>query len=339
MRNDMRIIIDAMGGDHAPEEIIKGTAQAVKACDAAFVLVGDQDRIIRLAAENGISSDRYTVVHASNVISMDDKPLAAIQHKKDSSMAVGLRLLANGEGDAFVSAGNTGALFSGATLIVKRIAAVHRAAIGTVLPGTKPCLLLDAGANVSVTEAYLEQFAVMGSAYMKKMYGIAHPTVGLLNNGTEEGKGTPLQIEANKRLGANGAIHYTGNVEASAALFGACDVLVCDGFTGNVFLKAIEGMGMRILRALKETYTKSMLTKLSFLPVKRPFAQMKKEFDPAEHGGSPLLGISKPVIKAHGSSNAKAFKNAVFQAISTLEGNVCGQIADEISALAVNMEE
>ena len=237
-------------------------------------------------------------------------------------MVVALKLLADGKGDALVSAGNTGALFSGATLIVKRADGIKRAAIGTLLPGAKPCLLLDAGANVSVTEEYLEQFAVIGSSYMRTMYGINNPEVGILNNGTEEGKGTSLQIEAGKRLRRNETINFVGNVEASAVMAGVCDVVVCDGFTGNVFLKATEGMGKQILSSLKETFSENMITKFSYSLVRKKIRKIKKRFDPSEHGGSPFLGISKPVIKAHGSSDAIAFENAIFQAIRYAESNI-----------------
>lgn len=332
----MRVIIDVMGGDNAPLEMLKGALDAAGECEAEFVLVGDQDRIARVAEENGFDLSRFELVHAPSVISMEDDPITVIHKKKDSSMVVGLRKLAAGEGEAFVSAGNTGALFAGATLIAKRARGVQRAAIGTVLPGSKPCLLLDAGANVTVVAEYLEQFAIMGSAYMRKMYDLAAPTVGLLNNGTEDCKGTALQIEANGRLAANQSIRYVGNVEASAVLFGACDVLVTDGFTGNVFLKAIEGMGKYMMASLKRIFTKNILMKLSALLVKKPISLIKKDFDPAEHGGSPILGLAKPVIKAHGSSDARAFRNAIFQAIRYAESGVIPEIAEAAQQFAAS---
>ncbi len=334
----MRIIIDAMGGDNAPLEIIRGTVDAARECRAELTLVGNKELILKTAEENGLDISCFDTVHSESVITMEDDPIIAIQRKKDSSMAMGLRLLASGEGDAFVSAGNTGALFSGASIIAKKAKGVGRAAIGTVLPGTVPCLLLDAGANVSVTEEYLEQFAVMGSAYMRKMYGIDSPKVGLLNNGTEDCKGTALQIAANRCLRENSYINYVGNVEGSAALFGTCDVLICDGYTGNIFLKAIEGMGKRILSSLRDVYSKNIISKLSYLIVKKPFGKMKKAFDPKEHGGSPILGLSKPVIKAHGSSDAKAFKNAIFQAVRFTESGAIGDIAAAAEKFAENLK-
>jgi len=319
----MRIIVDAMGGDNAPKEIINGILSAVSKTDDTFIVVGNKSDVLRYIKDHSAINKQIEIVHTEQIIAMDDDPLTAIQKKKDSSMVVALKLLADGKGDALVSAGNTGALFSGATLIVKRTTGIKRAAIGTLLPGAKPCLLLDAGANVSVTEEYLEQFALIGSSYMQTMYGMENPKVGILNNGTEECKGTTLQIEAGKRLRANESINFIGNVEASAVMAGVCDVVVCDGFTGNIFLKASEGMGKQILSALKDVYSETMITKLSYILVQKKIRKIKKRFDATEHGGSPFLGISKPVIKAHGSSNAIAFENAIYQAKRYAESKMC----------------
>lgn len=313
----MRIIIDVMGGDNAPSEIIKGTSFAAKEDSADFVLVGDRDLILQAAKENGLDESRFTVVHTASVITMEDHPLTAVQKKKDSSLMLGLSLLAKGEGNAFVSAGNTGALFAGATLVVKRLEGFVRAAIGTVLPGLSPCLLLDSGANVTVSSEQLEQFAVMGSAYMQKSCGISEPTVGLLNIGTEECKGTPVHVEANRRLAASDSIHYVGNVEANAVLFGVCNVLVTDGFTGNILLKTVEGMGKFFLKHVGSAVSQSCDTTLQ-----KSFSRLAHAFDPAEQGGAPILGLSKPVIKAHGSSDARAFKNAVLEAVRFAKSGV-----------------
>lgn len=318
----MRIIIDAMGGDNAPDEILKGVIAASDRCDVEITLVGNEREIIRCINQNNADIARFDIIHTESVVGMGDDPLIAIQTKKDSSMMISLKLLAEGYGDAFVSAGNTGALFSGATLIVKRAEGVKRAAIGTLLPGAKPCLLLDAGANVSVTEEYLEQFAEIGSSYMKKMFGLESPKVGILNNGTEDGKGTPLQIETGKRLKVNQNVNFIGNIEASSVMKGECDVVVCDGFTGNIFLKASEGVGHIALKALKEVYSENLITKLSYLMINKKIKKLKKLFDSAEYGGSPILGISKPVIKAHGSSDAYAFMNAILQAVKYAESNI-----------------
>lgn len=311
----MRVIIDAMGGDHAPDEIVKGACSAAGKYNADITLVGKEDEILRCAEQYGIDISDFEIIHTDETISMEDAPLTAVHKKKNSSMMVALKLLAEGHGDVLVSAGNTGALFSGASIIVRRAAGIKRAAIGTLLPGVKPCLLLDAGANVTVTEEYLEQFAVIGTSYMRKLYGIERPEVGLLNNGTEECKGTPLLIETLKRLKSNDGINFIGNVEATAVMAGVCDVVVCDGFTGNIFLKATEGIGKQILTLMSGVYTENIISKLSYLLIRKKMSKLKKRLDPAEYGGSPILGISKPVIKAHGSSNAVAFENAVFQGI------------------------
>ena len=311
----MKIIVDVMGGDNAPEETVKGVIQAAGEQNAEFVLVGNRNDIERIAKENEFDLKNTEIVHTEDVVYMEDDPISVVRTKPNSSMAVGLKMLAEGKGDAFVSTGNTGALFTGATLIVRKAKGVQRAGIGTVLPCKNPVLLLDTGANVTVTEENLEQFAIMGSAYIHKMYGIERPRVGLLNNGAEECKGTELQRAAYKRLSENKDINFVGNIEGSVLPFDVCDVLVTDGFTGNILLKSIEGVGKLMMGMLKEAFTASAATKLSYLLVKPQLRSMKKALDPAEHGGAPILGIAKPVIKAHGSSNAKAFKNAIRQAI------------------------
>ncbi|MBP3852207.1 MAG: phosphate acyltransferase PlsX, partial [Erysipelotrichaceae bacterium] len=237
----MKVIVDVMGGDNAPKDILKGVFIAARKIDDDFILVGNKEMIMHYIEKENIDLDRFDIVPSYSVIAMDDDPITSIYHKKDSSMVIALHLLKQGEGDVVVGAGNTGAFFSAASLIVKRREGIKRAAIGTLLPGLSPCLLLDAGANISVTDQYMEQFARIGSEYMREMFNIKYPTVGLLNNGTEEGKGTALQIETAKRLRKNEEIRFVGNVEASSVLKGVCDVVVCDGFTGNIFLKATEG--------------------------------------------------------------------------------------------------
>ena len=326
----MRVIVDIMGGDKAPFETLKGAVEASRSLNASFILVGDRAEIERIAAEQKYDLRRFEIVDAPTVITMQDAPLSVVRAKKDSSMSVGLHLLAEGKGDAFVSTGNTGALFTGATLIVRKVRGIQRAAIGTLLPTANiPTVLLDTGANVTVTDEYLEQFAVMGSAYIRKMFGISAPSVGLLNNGTEEQKGTPLHIEAYQRLSACPSINFIGNVEANSACYGACNVLVTDGFTGNVFLKSIEGASKVLMKAIKGVFTKNSISKLSALLIKKSLDEMKKTFDPSEYGGSPFLGISKPVVKAHGSSDARAFANAIRAAVTYAESGVIYDIAEE----------
>lgn len=323
----MKIIVDVMGGDHAPEETVKGAIQAANEFDAEFIWVGNRDDMERIAKENEFDLSRVETVHADEVITMEDNPVLVVRGKQNSSMSIGLKMLAEGKGDAFVSTGNTGALFTGANLIVRKLKGVLRPGIGAILPLQNPVLLLDTGANVTVTEENLEQFGVMGAAYMRKMYGIENPRVGLLNNGTEECKGTELQQAAYRRLKNNPDINFVGNVEGNAVAFDTCDVLVTDGFTGNIFLKGTEGLGKMLLGKLKEMFKSSPLTLLAALAIKKHIKGMKKQFDSSEHGGAPILGIAKPVIKAHGSSNAKAFKNAIRQAIQCANSGMNEEIA------------
>lgn len=325
----MKILVDVMGGDNAPLETVKGACDAAKEYAADYTLIGDREQIEKIAAENGLDLSRFTIVHTTDVMTMEDDPLSIRRAKKDSSMAVGLRMLANGEGDAFVSTGNTGALFAGATLLVRRIPGIQRSALATVLPGQNPVMLLDCGANVVVEPAYLEQFALMGSIYMKKMFSLESPRVALLNNGTESCKGTPVQVEAYQRLSQLKCINFVGNVEANRFAFNTCDVLVTDGFTGNILLKGIEGLGKLLFGSIKETLRGGALTMLGAALIKKPMRAMKKSMDPNEYGGAPLLGIAHPVIKAHGSSNAKAFKNAIRQAIQYAESGMIEEIAKE----------
>lgn len=324
----MKIIVDVMSGDKAPLEMLKGVDQAASELSGyEFAIVGNESEIKRIAEENGIDITKFEIVHADTVIYMDDDPILAVRGKKDSSMSVGLQMLADGKGDAFVSAGNTGALFTGASLIVRKLKGVLRPAIATVMPFKPPVLLLDSGANLVINEEIMEQFAYMGSTYMKKMYDLEFPRVGILNNGEEECKGLPLQIESYKRLSANDDINFVGNIEANRLMKDTCDVLVTDGFTGNILLKTVEGMGKMVLGLLKGIFYKNIITKLSAAVIKKPLGSIKKDFDPAEHGGAPILGVAKPVIKAHGSSNAKAFKNAIHQAVKYASSGATEDIA------------
>ena len=325
----MIVIVDCMGGDKAPLEVVKGAYAASLEYNANFILVGDKTEILRIADEEGYDLRRFDIVDAPVTVEMTDPPLAVMKAKKDSSMNVALTMLAEGKGDALVSTGNTGALFTGATLIVRKIKGIKRPAIASILPMTPPVLLLDSGANITVTPAYLEQFAIMGSIYMHKIYGLSAPRIGLLNNGAEETKGTELQLEAYKLLSESPSLNFVGNIEANMVPKDACDVLVTDGFTGNILLKSIEGMGKLMLRTMKDIFFTDLKAKLSALLIKKKLNEVKAVFDPNEHGGAPILGISKPVIKAHGSSNAKAVKNAIRQAIAYAESGVIYNIARE----------
>ncbi|MEG2595476.1 MAG: phosphate acyltransferase PlsX [Ruthenibacterium sp.] len=335
----MNIIIDAMGGDNAPAEILKGAADAVREYGVSIIAVGNEQAIQDAASEENIDMTGIRIVNAMETISMCDEPTAAIRGKKDSSMVVGLRLLTAGEGDAFVSAGSTGALLAGATLIVKRLKGVKRPAIGTVIPGSsQPYLLLDAGANVECRPEMLDAFATMGSVYMEKAMGIQNPSVALVNNGAEESKGTPLYVAAHQLLKANAHIRFVGNIEPKDVPKGDVNVVVCDGFTGNVILKLIEGTGKMLVHEIKKVFMKNAVSKLAYLMVKSGMKDFKGKLDADEHGGALMMGVCKPVIKAHGSSGAKAFKNAIRQAKNCVESHVVETMRDNLAAAAAEEE-
>lgn len=331
----MKIILDAMGGDNAPAEILKGAAAATAAWpDVEILAVGDAEKIAACVKENAIEMKNIEIVNATEVIEMCDEPARAVRAKKDSSMVVGLRMLAEGKGDAFVSAGSTGALHVGASLIVRTVKGVKRPALATVIPGKTPFLLLDCGANVECRVSMLEAFGVMGSVYMNKVMGLEQPRVALVNNGAEESKGTPTYVEAHQLLKNNKAIHFVGNIEPRDIPAGHADVVVADGFTGNVVLKLTEGLAKYFGSKLKEMFKKSLGTKVGYLLLKGGVADFKKSMDADEYGGAPLLGTRRPVIKAHGSSNARAIQNAIRQARLCVENDLCGVMAESLANLA-----
>ncbi len=340
----MKIIIDAMGGDNAPFEIVKGAVTASKEFDVDIILTGKGDEILKCLRDIGEKElpPKIEIAHASEVISNCDDPSTVTRQKKDSSMSVGLRMLRDGAGDAMVSAGSTGALLSGATLIVKRIKGIRRAALSPFLPNKNGGVLLcDCGANVECTPEYLLQFAFMGSYYAKSVYGVSNPRIALLNNGTEESKGTALCKEAYALLreaGDKGLINFVGNTEAREVMLGSCDVAVCDGFTGNIFLKGMEGVGMFILSEFKSILKKNFKSKIAALLIKDDVMELKKKLDPDEVGGTALLGINKPVIKAHGSSDAYAIRSAVRQAINTVNAGVVEKIQENIEFMKYSQE-
>lgn len=321
----MKIILDAMGGDKGPVEVVKGAVEGRRNLNTDVILVGNEE-ILRAEAEKlNLDLTGIQIVHASDTITMEDDPMS-IRQKTDSSMRVALKLLCDGEGDALVSCGNTGALQTGATLFVKRIRGVHRAAIASLLPLTCPTLLLDGGANISVTEEHLTQFAIMGSVYMEKLYNLPSPRVGLLNNGSEEKKGTPLQQETYQWL-KECDVNFIGNVEGKEIPFGKCDVLVTDGFTGNIALKTIEGMASFVVGKFKEIFKSNLLGLAAAAMIKKRLDVLKAQMDTRTHGGAPLLGISRPVIKAHGNSDALAIENAMRQAITYVNTGVISEIS------------
>ena len=329
----MKIIIDVMSGDNAPEEIIKGVFMAHEEYPTVDMVMTGNKYIIEdfcREAELELDDPALSVVHTESVITMEDPALSVVRDKADSSMGKALKMLASGEADAMVSAGNTGALHAGSTLVVRRIKGIGRSAIATILPLETPMLLIDAGANTEVTKEQLEQFAIMGSIYMNKIFGIEHPRVGLANNGTEATKGTALLKEAYIHLEACEHINFVGNIEGKQIPFSECDVLVCDGFTGNMILKLTEGLAKFFMGKVKQVFMRTPATKAAGLVMKPQIKEFKKQFDASEYGGAPLLGISKPVVKAHGSSDAVALKNAIRQTIDFVNTGIIKELARQV---------
>lgn len=335
----MKVIVDAFGGDNAPREIIKGAKLAADELGYDIVLVGDEEKIKGEAIKNNVSIENMQIVHAPDVISMEDAPTDILKSKNNSSMAVGLRLLAQGEGDAFVSAGNSGALCVGATLIVKRIKGVKRCAFAPVIPKSNGFfMLIDSGANVECRPEMLKQFGIMGSIYMKNVMTVANPRVGLVNVGTESTKGDELRFEAFNLL-KDSNINFIGNIEAREIPADCADVVVADGFTGNIILKFYEGMAKEMFSKFKNIFVKSFKNKLASAVLMPDIQEMKKHIDYKEYGGAPLIGISKSVFKAHGNSDAKTFKNAIRLAGEYTKRNIVKLISESIKENEVNKEE
>ena len=342
----MKIILDVMGGDHAPEAPVMGAIQAAKDFGAEITLVGRGEAILEVMKKHGIETlpNGMEIANADDVVDMHDDPMDVVRKRKGSSMMVGLKMLSDGLGDAFVSAGSTGALLTGATLIVKRVKGIRRAAMGPCMPtktGGK-VVICDCGANAEWTPEFLLQCGIVGSLYSKKVLGVATPRVGLLNIGTEDSKGTQLQKDDYALLtdAANqGIIHFVGNVEGRSVPLGEVDVVVCDGFNGNVLIKSIEGTAMFMGSVLKKMFKKNVLTMVAALLVKSGINDLMKLLDYREIGGTQFLGIKKPVIKAHGSSDELAFRNAVRQAMEAAENNVAADLEIELQKIAANKEK
>ena len=340
----MRIIVDAMGGDNAPLCNVQGALEARRDFGVDILLVGRSEDILRCLEQCGEKTlpQGVEIRNATEVVTMSDDPAFAFKQKKDSSLTVGLQLLKDGAGDAFVSAGSTGALLSGATLLVKRIRGIRRAAMAPVVPtGGGGAVLIDCGATAEGTPEYLLQFAFMGSYYAERVLKRPEPKVGLLNIGAEPSKGTDLQREAYALLteaGKAGRIHFVGNVEAREAVYGEVDVIVSDGYSGNIFLKTMEGTGGFMAKQLKAMFKKNLLTKLAAVLVSGGLRDFKKMMDAGEVGGTPLIGISKPVIKAHGSSDAFAIKNAIRQAQSFAASGIIEDITENIDHMRLRSE-
>lgn len=338
----MKIVIDAMGGDFAPFAPVKGALLARERYpDVELVLVGREEDILRALREAGKTAppEGVTIRHAAQVVEIADESATAFKKKPDSSLTVGLTMVRDGEADGFVSAGSTGALLAGATLVVKRIRGVRRAALAPTIPtAAGRAVLLDCGANAECTAEYLVQFAYLGSYYAARVLGVERPRVGLLNIGAEEEKGDALRRETYQKLaeaGKNGDLRFVGNVEAKEALLGQCDVIVADGFSGNVMLKTVEGAGKLMSGMLKDMLLKGMGTKLAALLLKGGLREFKRTLDPNEVGGTALLGISRPVVKAHGASNDTAFCNAVRQAAEVARSGIADDIARDIDKMRV----
>lgn len=340
----MKIIVDAMGGDNAPLEIVKGALQGRARWGVDIVLTGDAAQILRTLEECGEKTvpQGVEIANATQTVEMCDDPATVFRHKKDTSMGVGLTMLRDGKADALVSAGSTGALLTGATLITKRVRGIRRAAMAPVIPTTTGrAVLIDCGANAECTPEYLVQFAYLGNFYAKRVLGIGTPRVGLLNIGAEDSKGTDLQKQTLVRLreaDAAGHLHFIGNIEAKEAIKGGCDVIVTDGFSGNILLKTMEGVGSFAGSALKGMFKKNLLTKLAALAVMPGLRDFKAQLDPNKVGGTAFIGISKPVIKAHGASNAEAIENAVGQAKQFAQSGLIADIEANVDLMRVEKE-
>ena len=339
----MKIIIDAMGGDYAPEQIVLGALQSAKEFGVEIVLVGRGEDILASMKQHGWDTlpGGVEIANADDIVDMHADPAEVVRQHRGSSMVLGLKMLADGAGDAFISAGNTGALLSAATLLVKRIRGIRRAAFAPVLPMGDGCVLIDAGANAECTPEFLLQFGCMGSFYAKKAQKKENPRVALLNIGAEDSKGDPLRKEAYqllKNAGDNGVINFTGNIEGRDVPFGEADVVVADGFSGNVLLKSMEGTAIYMGKLMKGMFMRNLLTKIGALLCKKG-EEIKKRMDYREIGGSILIGISKPVVKAHGSSDALAVRGAIRQAMNAVESGFCDAIRENIAAMTLPREE
>ena len=327
----MKIIIDAMGGDNAPQAPVEAAVKAVETLDVDIVLVGDTERLKAEVKKYGKKSDRIAYAQADDIISNHEEPAMAVRSKKNASVVVAARMLKNGDGDAMLSMGNTGALLAAGLLIVGRIKGVLRPAIGTLLPSAKgPKMLIDAGANTNCKAENLVQFATMGSIYMKNVLGAENPTVGIISNGEEEGKGDELTKETFPLL-KKAPVNFIGNIEGRDVMEGTAEVMVCDGFVGNVILKTVEGMGHVVSSKVRGIFEKNIITKLAAALVMGGIREFKQSMDYREYGGAPLLGTKKPVIKGHGSSDAKAVLSAIRQAKRFVETELTETIAKNIT--------
>ena len=339
----MKIIIDAMGGDHAPQEIVVGALRSAEEFGVEMIWVGKGEEILAAMRASGWDTlpKGVEIANAEDVVDMHADPTDVVKQHRGSSMVQGLKMLADGKGDAFISAGNTGALLSASTLLVKRIRGIRRAAFAPLIPIGGGVILVDAGANVVCTPEFLLQFGCMGALYSKKAHHKANPKVALLNNGAEDSKGDELHKEAYRLLreaSEKGIINFVGNIEAREAVGADVDVIVADGFSGNIYMKAVEGTALYMSGMIKQVFKRNLLSKLGYLLCKKGVDEMKAKMDYREVGGSLIIGISKPVIKAHGSSDARAIRGAVKQAIQAVECNFCEDIRENIGSMTLPRE-
>ena len=337
----MRIVLDGMGGDHAPEEIVKGAVAAAESIEDEIFIVGEPEAINAQLKKCKYKGDQISVVPAHDVITMHDSPVKAIRHKPDSSLVVGLNMVKDGKGDMFVSAGNTGALIVGSRLILGRIRGIDRPALASIYPdmtGGDPCMLVDAGASSESKARNLLEYGLMGSIYVEKVWGRNKPRVGLVNLGAEESKGTSVTKDAYQMLAAS-KLNFIGNVEGRDVPKGVCDVIVCDGFTGNVILKLTEGVSLSIFKLIKDTLKKNVKAMVGGALVKSNLTRLKDEFDYEEYGGAPVLGVSGPVIKMHGSSTERAVRSAILRGLPYARENVVDIIKQEMLDVEEYIEE
>lgn len=329
----MKIVVDAMGGDNAPLAVVKGSIQARDEYNVNIILTGKENVIKKILEENTSNFNNIEILNAEEVITNDDKPVLAIRRKKDSSLVKALNAVKNKEADALVSAGSTGAILSGATLLIGRISGIERPAIGSLIPNMYGgfTLLIDSGANVDSKPEFLYDFAIMGDIYLKKVMNIESPKIALANIGTEKAKGDRLTVETYELLeNSKLDINFIGNIEARDILKGKAHIIVCDGFVGNILLKTLEGTVAEIMKGLKAELMSSTLSKLGGALIKPALKNFKNKFDYSEHGGAPFLGVKAPVIKAHGSSDEKSIKNAIRQGKIIYESNVNKLIEESI---------
>ena len=337
----MRIILDGMGGDNAPEEIVKGAVEAAKEIEDEIIIVGKPDAIEKQLKKCKYKGEQISIAPANEVITMEDSPVKAIRHKKDSSLVVGLNMLRDGEGDMLISAGNTGAMIVGSRLLLGRLRGVDRPALASIYPdmtGGDPCMLVDAGASSESKARNMLEYGLMGSVYVEKVWGRSNPRVGLVNLGAEESKGTSVTKDAYQMLNAS-KLNFIGNVEGRDVPKGVCDVIVCDGFTGNVILKLTEGVSLSIFKLIKDTLKSNVKAMVGGALIKSKLSGLKDEFDYEEYGGAPVLGVSGPVIKMHGSSTARAVKSAILRGMPYAKENVVDIIKQEMLDVAEYIEE